>query len=310
MIYVAFTSSFPRRALRYRLKYLTDIRYDNFYVNEKFQQIDKTRVERQMEALLPLTWREKRVYVRLDSFMLGRKEWKSFIAFTSSIFLVLSCAHIGGILLADYSLFWFLNEIAIYGGSQDNATRQQQKEGKSSWRFTASFKASLIRTAEMISFDIHGSGVVADLAREFAAIIKPFAVFKDFDPAECLPKPRQPNYGDYHRIAALMLFAWLLLLGEPYILRLRQTIMQQFYPDRSLQRTVWLYFHIMRKRTSFLTFARRQARRRFLKDDTFGTSFSCLESFRAKVDGIWICRKMFGVNSSRMCMLCGATSGR
>ncbi|KAJ8932120.1 hypothetical protein NQ314_014901 [Rhamnusium bicolor] len=62
----------------------------------------------------------------------------------------------------------------------------------------------------------------------------------------------------------LILLCWFLTLLEPYGLRLRHTIMCYYHPTRAKQRSIWLYNHIMRSRSSFLKFARRQLRRKVL----------------------------------------------
>lgn len=67
-------------------------------------------------------------------------------------------------------------------------------------------------------------------------------------------------------LVILIVICWILAIGEPYGLRLRQSVMSLYHPDRSRQRTVWLYNHILRSRGGFLKFMRRQLRRKFTKD--------------------------------------------
>lgn len=84
-----------------------------------------------------------------------------------------------------------------------------------------------------------------------------------------------------------ILICWMLLLFEPYGMRLRQKVMSHFYPSRAMERAVFLYNKIIRRRESFIKFARRHVRRKFLnnksgtlKDDTR----TCLDLIRAKLD--------------------------
>jgi hypothetical protein len=69
---------------------------------------------------------------------------------------------------------------------------------------------------------------------------------------------------------------------EPVGLRLQNVVMSYYYPERARQRALWLYNHILRSRGSFLTFIRRQLRRKFGKSkDGVTEKISLMERLRA-----------------------------
>lgn len=65
---------------------------------------------------------------------------------------------------------------------------------------------------------------------------------------------------------SLLALSWILAIFEPYGLRMRHKIMCYYHPTRAKQRSIWLYNHIIRSRSSFLKFARRQLRRKVMGD--------------------------------------------
>lgn len=75
---------------------------------------------------------------------------------------------------------------------------------------------------------------------------------------------------------------WLFLMLEPYGMRLRQVVMNDFYPRRARERAVWLFAKILRSRVTFVTFARREARRKWLKNDSRTSRTALLDVLRAK----------------------------
>lgn len=142
----------------------------------------------------------------------------------------------------------------------------------------------------MISVKVIGHGVVAELCRELVDVLKPLVKFFDVDFKLCLPHPHQPDFAKYAKIGVLTTCWWALLILEPFGLRLRSIIMQHFYPTRCLERTVWLYHHILRRRMKFFDYARRQASRKLRLNEPFvDETAGCLEIFRAKIDRLIRC---------------------
>jgi hypothetical protein len=106
--------------------------------------------------------------------------------------------------------------------------------------------------------NVAGQGYLAELCREFIDILKPLQTMRDVNFTSCFPRPHAPDFKKYKLIFLLILASWLMLLFEPYALRLKYIIMEHYYPEVAFYRTLWLYNDIMRKRTNIITFARRK----------------------------------------------------
>lgn len=72
-----------------------------------------------MGNALPLTADERKFFVELTSLKLVKHEYR--LVFEKGIFLLMSTFHLCGILLADYSLFWFLSMVQFYGNHFDGS---------------------------------------------------------------------------------------------------------------------------------------------------------------------------------------------
>lgn len=93
--------------------FLTNLRYKNVFITKQFHEIDSRRAELKMDNALPLTADERKFFVELTTFKLVKHEYR--LVFEKGIFLLMSTFHLCGILLADYSLFWFLSMVQFYG---------------------------------------------------------------------------------------------------------------------------------------------------------------------------------------------------
>lgn len=154
-----------------------------------------------------------------------------------------------------------------------------------------------------MSVNVAGVGIIAEFCQELVKISKPLMKILNLDFKNCLPKPKIPNFLKYELIAILLVIAWVILFFEPFASRFSNVIMNHYYPERSNERTIWLYQNTLTKRISFLKYAKRQTRKKM-----FGSkegSRTCIEIFRAKFDRYWICRKIFGYNRYMCCVLCG-----
>lgn len=135
----------------------------------------------------------------------------------------------------------------------------------------------------VFTIKVIGVGLIADfvhgLVDAFSTLVESFHI----DPKPCLPVPSPPDFLRYAEIFVLLTMVWVMLFFEPYVLRLRQVVMNRYHPDRSRERAAWLYQQIVRKRMSFVKFARRKVRRRFHKDGVV-EQVRFMEWVRAKLD--------------------------
>lgn len=92
-----------------------------------------------------------------------------------------------------------------------------------------------------IDLEIKGGGFVGDIMRGIANAFRPLTQKTVLETNPCLPLPVEPLYSVYSQIGGLCLLAWLILLAEPYILRLRHPIMAYFHPERAHERAVFLH---------------------------------------------------------------------
>jgi hypothetical protein len=159
---------------------------------------------------------------------------------------------------------------------------------------------------QILTVKVAGEGIVAEFCQELVKVSKPLMKILNLDFKKCLPTPKIPNFPKYELIAIILILAWLILLLEPFASRFSSVIMDHYYPERSKDRTVWLYQNILTKRSSFLKFARKQTKNKFLNGPEKSRSRTCCELFRAKFDNIWLCRKIFGYNREMCCVLCGS----
>jgi DC-STAMP-like protein len=104
---------------------LESFSYKNQYITKRFHKIERKRAELGMETLLPLTGYERKFYVEMKSLKYVWFEWKQL--FKSCFFLLFSTMHLICILAADYSLFWLLTMIRIYGNEIGDI---EEEEGK------------------------------------------------------------------------------------------------------------------------------------------------------------------------------------
>lgn len=179
------------------------------------------------DLVLPLTWKEKGRYVVISNPLLVRSElWR--IA-KNMLFILTSTLHMFCLCYADYILFWLLARIHYIGK-----------------------KEAGLMPDPYISINVNGSGIVANVCRGIIKAFEPAKEFYSADSVECLPNPYLPNYIQYVTIGCLLLLAWLLLLFEPFALRLRIFILNKFYPNRDLERSIWLHSEILIERSIYL----------------------------------------------------------
>ncbi|XP_062705075.1 DC-STAMP domain-containing protein 2-like [Aedes albopictus] len=265
------------RSVRYKMKYLTKDSFDNFYINRDFIAIDEHRRTLNRDTILPLTRKERNRYIHLTSMTLIRKE-KLRIA-RSAVFLFVSSIHILGLMAADYCLYWLLAMIRH-----------------------VLLRQSDIERPPMVTLEVSGSGIVADMYRGIVGAFEPMVKHVDIlDPAQCAPDPKTPDFIRYLQICLLLLFCWICIVLEPYGLRVRQLIMRSYYPDRAKERATWLYNDVLLKRESFVKILRRQVG--MSKDGSKPRKW--MDILRAKTNRFWICRKILGTSGGgRRCVFC------
>lgn len=131
-----------------------------------------------------------------------------------------------------------------------------------------------------MSINATGQGIIFDLSRELIDVLQPLLKIDNVEFSSCLPQPQMPDFNKYKTALFLIVLAWFILFVEPYALRLQHVIMEHFYPEIALHRCVWLYHEILRKRTNFITYARRQIN---VKASNYQDPTTCMQIFRSKI---------------------------
>ncbi|XP_050305805.1 uncharacterized protein LOC126742959 isoform X2 [Anthonomus grandis grandis] len=222
----------------YRIKYMTSEKFDNIYITHYFREIDQRRAKVGKETVLPLTKKEKTIYVPMSGSSLARSEKRSLKKAATT--LATASVKLATHMAADYSLYWILTLISKHA-------RYQSK----------------VQAPNLPMAHITGEGFLAKLLRSIVNAFQPVGIQLEIDTVPCLPIPIPPDLDRYAQIGVTIVLCWILTLLEPYGLRLRNYIMGYYHPIRAKQRTIWLYNHILRSRISFLLMARRNFRKKF-----------------------------------------------
>ncbi|GLV39594.1 uncharacterized protein CBL_08340 [Carabus blaptoides fortunei] len=267
------------RVIYYRYKFLTADRYDNKYITREFREIDFRRAQMDRETVLPLNNRERLKFINVSSVRLVRSE--KLHLFKALAILFSSYFQLATFMFFDYSLYWLLATIRYHGRYR-----------------------STVQAPRTVDLHVEGNGFLADLYRSFVKAFQPLGVKMDLDNIPCLPEPILPNFDTYTQIGFIALLCLLLAVFEPYGLRIRQVVMCYYHPDRAKVRAIWLYNHIMRQRSSFLKFARRQLKRKFYGQERID-KVTCKEYLRAKLN-VKCLRFCLGLGSDNQnaCVLC------
>lgn len=110
------------RVLHYRYKWLTSERYDNRYITNDIRTIDLIRARQDKETVLPLNPREQKRYASLTSAKLIKPERVKLAR--SLIFLSMATMKLITFIAIDYSLYWILKMIQIYGRYQSKVKQR------------------------------------------------------------------------------------------------------------------------------------------------------------------------------------------
>ncbi|KAL7050481.1 hypothetical protein ACKWTF_004096 [Chironomus riparius] len=268
------------KAIRFHNSYMTSLRYKNIFISKSFLKVDKYRGELGMDQVMPLTHKERKYLIQMTSIKLARHEWRHLLK--SSVFLLFSTLHLCGIVMADYSLFWIMTMIRFYGSRGSVASKNVERD------------------VDLLTVNVSGHGIMADFCKELVNVMEPLTQTSDVDFVTCLPHAETPNFKKYESIAMLIVSSWIILFFEPYALRLRNSIMEHYYPQRSEHRVNWLYHEILRKRTGFTKFARKQMKEKLFRE----SPATCMQVLRSKFSRFWIFRKIFGYNENISCLMC------
>ncbi|XP_016925093.4 protein sneaky [Drosophila suzukii] len=212
-------------SIKYYLKYLGDVEYDNFYITDYFKHVDQRRKKQGNDAILPLRTYEKSLYIDLDHIF-SRTQEESTTVFFSLLQFLLEIVTSGLFILVDHLVVEMMQII------HNRSMITYHQEGQHEVRFNISGvgqMARLLRTT-MHNFNIH-ERVSTSLTNE-----------------ECLPNPHVLPNRFYYQLLLLYLVIVVLIYQSTTFLRMRRVICSYFYYKREKQRILFLYNRILRNR--------------------------------------------------------------
>ncbi|KAJ8042716.1 DC-STAMP domain-containing protein 2 [Holothuria leucospilota] len=222
------------RSYGYYWKFCTKDKFDNFYITPAFKKMDEHRKSEGKQHLLPLKKSERRHYVDLSSLRLCKPERGLFKIGLATVFMHATIAAL--IIVVDYGFYFLLALIREHGQFQYN-----------------------FETEGATDFDIGGTGIMSQLVRWMFS--EGFNVANSFnltiDTNECLPTPSQPHRNTAIAVGVLYIFTLLTVLCQAYMLRLRRFIASYYYPEREIERTLYLYNETLNRRNNLFRLLRR-----------------------------------------------------
>ncbi|KAF7259443.1 hypothetical protein EG68_02980 [Paragonimus skrjabini miyazakii] len=227
-----------RKASNYISNYLTDVSFDNIYIERAFEAIDAKRLKQHRETLLPLKnferkkyfWRKK-VYTKseLSKAIVGCL--KAFgLGFVLNIFFFIDAFIADTIHLLDIATDTEIHLGAKMNGTSDNVPEPPHIEGDGIFR-------ELIENTITVLTHISQLDISVNLKI-------------------CSPRVQITEVYYWQRFGAV--WACMLLIGflSGYLLRARHMILDFFYPFRQNRRAVHLYNSLLVDRRRHMTICR------------------------------------------------------
>ncbi|XP_072048284.1 DC-STAMP domain-containing protein 2-like [Amphiura filiformis] len=212
------------RSYRYHTAYRTKDKFDNFYLTQKFIELDKAQKESGKKTLLPLKKSEKVRLIDVTSLKLSKTEKGLFKLGVVTLMTHICIATI--LILVDNGFYWLLLIIRKHGSIQADIT------GESG-----------------LTLDIPGNSAISYLIREFFGEFRYSNSFDiSYDNTRCLPDGSPPNNVLSIGIGICYLMATFMVLFQAYALRLRPRIAAYFYPEREMERLYFIYNDTLKKR--------------------------------------------------------------
>jgi hypothetical protein len=219
-------------AVNYMRRYSKRDYYQNYVFGPKFYELDEKRRSRNQPSVLPLNEYLKDKFVGLFDGYLTDKEID--LTFKSLGVLVLALTPLYFLILADKLLADFVDYIKI------NTKLEMETQSSNTPRS-----------------DLFGSAKVTGspfLTNVYSQIFKSFSKGNTnieskenqfFSNSKCLPQVFPPHYDIYKRIGVYTVILVFFTAFQAYVKRWRSIFAGCVYPNRDLERSVWLYNHIL-----------------------------------------------------------------
>lgn len=270
----------------YTKNYLSDLDFDNFYVTNYFQHIDKRREISGKKKLLPLRKIERNYLVFSFTCKLLKKERRKLVSGTFLLFF--RFVIFVNIFLLDRVIFTVLSIIR-------NQTRIDYRQ--------RGYQKILIKT--------EGNGFLSNIMRMMLhRLSKEHSIDEISTNFPCLPDPFLPDDMIIYKIVGLYTVIWLLLLTQSYALRLRRPVAAFFFRHREKTRSLYLYNNTLKRRAGYIHYMKTQvhnlAKEKQLEREysifysllkAFAKCFSCVENQLKKRIVCLICEERLTSNN-------------
>nr|CAH8832510.1 unnamed protein product [Trichobilharzia regenti] len=225
------------QAIMFRRSWLNNDAYNNVYITSAFIEQEKEAIRKGLVPTVPLVRKEKKIYKKLSSISWTLSE--KHTAMLASIMLIIWSSSIILVMVTDYAMYTvtdiviplFSHDFSKYGSGGDT------EEG------------SRIEDDENYKLHIDGDSSFANIIQSLTGMLNPLKdVALNIDATTCRPTPNPPDFNTYIEIILLLLLAFISVILQVYIMRLRHSIMIWYYPKKAVHRAAWLRTHIKNNR--------------------------------------------------------------
>ncbi|XP_027005389.2 DC-STAMP domain-containing protein 2 isoform X2 [Tachysurus fulvidraco] len=264
------------QAVLYKKHYLHVDDFDNFYITEQFEEMDRRFSRQGKPAVLPLSEKEAVTYITPSNLRLMAREKKTVMTGLLSMlrYMIMGCV----VIALDLIVFWVFDILHYHSQNEIVA-----------------------RAPVVMDIEVNGSGYASDI---FKDILASFDILQKGNitilSKKCLMKPLEPEYLVYLFIGFLYgLFLFMVLAGG-YAKRLQRLVCARNYPQREKVRILWLRSRILSQRGSLGKALLRVVAR---KKDKQGNA-SALQTLALRVPGGGTIARFLGLYD-KSCLACG-----
>lgn len=223
-------------SFKYNFKYLRDVAFDNECLTEYFRHIDARRYLLSKRTVLPLKKFEQKMFkypFQLFISAYQRPTIRLNLAIQSSLVVTFVIS-----ILIDYVLYDFLNII------------------KHLIVIEYSYKSY-----NSLNMTISGEGFVANMLKKLAGLVNKGDennFESNVSTEKCTPTLAKTDTAYVVKLMGQFVLLAALILVEIYVKRFNKQICAFFYPKWEKKRIVWLYNHMLKKRSLFIRNAKKK----------------------------------------------------
>lgn len=290
-------------ATLYHMHYLTELDYDNMYIDNNLKSIDRRNKSEKLEQiervehrepliaddtsdstssdgswhddrqvsgadrkyLFPMLALQERKYLKPFSIYMNEAEKHKF--YIAGFVWLIIIGYITFFVLLDYALYQLIHLVVsilddILFKSDLPLVDISSKAGENQIvRYNRTYLAELrhreqqqLKQSALNLTNNYRNGTLSSMYRRLMDSIEkntPDDVTILDSLQGCLPKPTEPNFGEYKLLLYLGLFTFGAVILEAYALRTRHCIANLYYPIRARKRAFWLYEKLIRERPKY-----------------------------------------------------------